>query len=229
MQKLGNAFVKNLSAITGGTLRSILGLFVLLYAMFFFLIPADRSLLDGVLAFLPLPSADKERLVGRFLSVAKATLKGTLVVGLVQAILAGVAFAPWWGSAAQPSGRRWCSFSRSFRESAHRWSGSRLPSTSPPPATEPPRSGSRLWCAVVVGTIDNLLRPRLVGSDARCRSAHPGQHPRRDLALRRRRPHRGPDRRSSLPHRLGDLRRGLPGRPGRRTRSAPAAGSAGPD
>ncbi|MGE0641758.1 MAG: AI-2E family transporter [Thermoanaerobaculia bacterium] len=165
MQKLGNAFVKNLSAITGGTLRSILGLFVLLYAMFFFLI-GGRSLLDGVLAFLPLPAADKERLVGRFLSVAKATLKGTLVVGLVQAILAGVAFAvvgiggsAFWAtlvfvlSVVPGIGAPlvWVPIAIYLASTGHGTAA----------------LGLSVWCAVVVGTIDNLLRPRLVGGDTK--------------------------------------------------------------
>lgn len=165
MQKLGNAFVKNLTAITGGTLRSILGFFVLLYAMFFFLV-GGRGILDGVLAFLPLPAADKERLVDRFLSVAKATLKGTLVVGLVQAVLAGAAFAiVGVGGAAF-----WATLV--FVLSVVPGIGAPLvwvpiaiylASTGQGAAA----LGLSLWCALVVGTIDNVLRPRLVGGDTK--------------------------------------------------------------
>lgn len=165
IEMLGNALVKNLSAITGGTLRSLLALFVLLYAMFFFLI-GGRSVLSKVLAYLPLPQADKDRLVARFLSVAMATLKGTLVVGLVQAALAGLAFwvlgvggAAFWATLV-------------FVLSV-------LPGVGAPLVWVPiaiylaatGRGGAALglaiWCAAVVGTIDNVLRPRLVGNDTK--------------------------------------------------------------
>lgn len=162
-EKVGNVLVRNLSAITGGTFGFLLGFFVLLYAMFFFLI-GGRATLDRVLAYVPLPKDDKERLAGRFLSVARATLKGTLVVGLVQAVLTGVAL--------QLAGIRAAAF----------WSTlvfvlSVLPGVGAPLIWVPAviylaatgRGGAAIalaaWCAAVVGTIDNLLRPRLVGSD----------------------------------------------------------------
>lgn len=163
IEKLGNALVVSLSALTSGTLRSLLALFVLLYAMFFFLL-GGRSVLDQVLVYLPLPQIDKERLVERFLSVARATLKGTLVVGFVQAALAGLAFwvlgvggAAFWAAIV-------------FVLSV-------LPGVGAPLVWGPiaiylaatGRSGAALglaiWCAAVVGTIDNVLRPRLVGND----------------------------------------------------------------
>lgn len=165
IEKLGNALVSSLSAITGGTLRSLLALFVLVYAMFFFLI-GGRSVLDRILAYLPMRRADKERLVDRFLSVARATLKGTLVVGLVQATLAGLAFwalgvsgAPFWATLV-------------FVLSV-------LPGVGAPLVWVPialylvatgrgaAALGLSIWCAAVVGTIDNVLRPRLVGSDTK--------------------------------------------------------------
>ena len=42
---------------------------------------------------VPLPAEDEERMVGRFVSVTRATLKGTLVIGVVQGGLAGLALA----------------------------------------------------------------------------------------------------------------------------------------
>ena len=165
VQKVGNAFVRNLSAITGGTLRSILALFVMLYAMFFFLI-GGRGILDRLLVYMPLPAADKQRLVDRFLSVAKATLKGTLVVGLVQAVLAGAAFAV----AGVGGAAFWATLVFVL---------SIIPGLGAPLVWVPiaiylastghgaAALGLSIWCAVVVGTIDNLLRPRLVGSDTK--------------------------------------------------------------
>lgn len=162
-EKVGNALVRNLSAITGGTFGFLLGFFVLLYAMFFFLIGGGATL-DRVLAYVPLPRADKERLVGRFLSVARATLKGTLVVGLVQATLTGVAL--WMAGIGAAAFWATIVFILSV-----------LPGVGAPLVWIPAviylaatgRVGAAIalaaWCAAVVGTIDNLLRPRLVGGD----------------------------------------------------------------
>lgn len=159
----GNALVRNLSAITGGTFGFLLGFFVLLYAMFFFLI-GGRATLDRVLSYIPLPSADKERLAGRFLSVARATLKGTLVVGLVQAVLTGLAL--WIAGIGAAAFWATIVFVLSV-----------LPGIGAPIVWVPAviylaatgRIGAAIalaaWCAAVVGTIDNLLRPRLVGED----------------------------------------------------------------
>jgi predicted PurR-regulated permease PerM len=66
-----------------GTAEFFLMLFVTLYAMFFFLVDG-RAIVDSVLRFTPLSAEDKDRLLGTFTSVGRATLKGTLTIGVVQ-------------------------------------------------------------------------------------------------------------------------------------------------
>ena len=80
-----------LSATTRATAVFIFHFFVLLYTMFFFLI-GGPGLLQGVLARLPLTEADKQRVVGKFVSVTRATLKGTILIGAAQGLLGGLAF-----------------------------------------------------------------------------------------------------------------------------------------
>ena len=72
--------------------------------MFFFL-TGGPALLGGVLVYLPLTDADKERMVGKFVSVTRATLKGTILIGVTQGFLGGAAFwavgidgAIFWGT-----------------------------------------------------------------------------------------------------------------------------------
>ena len=48
-----------------------------------------------LLFYIPLPAADKERMIGKFVSVARATIKGTLVIGMVQGTLGGLALGQW--------------------------------------------------------------------------------------------------------------------------------------
>ena len=89
--KTGTLVAKGLAAGAKGTATFFLLLFVMLYAMFFFLIHGP-ALLDATLRFLPLTNEDETRLLGTFASVGRATLKGTLIIGIVQGGLAGLGF-----------------------------------------------------------------------------------------------------------------------------------------
>ena len=62
---------------------------MMLYAMFFFL-KDGRRYLDAILRYLPLRDAEQEQMLQRFVSVTRATLKGTLLIGIVQGTLSGV-------------------------------------------------------------------------------------------------------------------------------------------
>jgi predicted PurR-regulated permease PerM len=163
VERAGGFLFRSLSSLTGGTVHVLLNFFILLYAMFFFLKGGTRTL-DDVLAYLPLPEVDKRRLADRFLSVSRATIKGTMVVGLVQAALGGAAF---WAAGIQ---------------GVAFWSVlmfilSVLPGIGTALVWVPAaiylliidRTGAAIalsiWCAAVVGTVDNVLRPALVGKD----------------------------------------------------------------
>ena len=60
-------------------------------------------LLQGVLVYLPLTEADKGRMVGKFVFVTR--VKGTILIGIAQGLLGGLAFwavgidgAIFWGT-----------------------------------------------------------------------------------------------------------------------------------
>jgi predicted PurR-regulated permease PerM len=152
------------AGLIGGAARTGLMLFITLYAMYFFL--KDRGgITDWLFGCLPLSTGDRERLVGTFSSVARATLKGTLLIGIVQGALAGVAFAVagiegalFWGTVMAVL-------------SAIPGIGSALVWV--PAVVYLALSGRYVaaggltaWCALVVGTADNVLRPVLVGRGA---------------------------------------------------------------
>ena len=75
---------------TLGTFKSLLTTLIVLYTMFFFLVDGDR-LLYYLLYYLPLNDEDEKKLLSRFTSVTRATLKGTAVIGFLQGGMAGVA------------------------------------------------------------------------------------------------------------------------------------------
>ena len=65
--------------------------FLMLYLLFFFFRDGHR-LLRAAVSVLPLGDARERRLLRKFAEVAQATIKGTIVVGLVQGTLGGVIF-----------------------------------------------------------------------------------------------------------------------------------------
>ena len=66
--------------------------FVFLYTMYFFQMDGDK-LIRKILYYLPLNSDDESLMLNKFTSVTRATLKGSLVIGVLQGGLAGGAFA----------------------------------------------------------------------------------------------------------------------------------------
>jgi predicted PurR-regulated permease PerM len=161
----GAFLVNSLAGITRGTLSFMLQLFVMLYAMFFFLMDGP-SLLNRILYYSPLTPEDEERLVARFVSVARATLKGSFLIGLLQGFLAGIGFlvtgvpgAAFWGTVmvvasmipAVGAGLIWVPAILYLLVA-----GQALAAL-----------GLLAWCVLVVSTVDNVLRPRLVGRDTR--------------------------------------------------------------
>jgi predicted PurR-regulated permease PerM len=65
---------------------------LMLYFMFFFVRDWER-ILDGIVRALPLGDERERRLFAKFAEVARATMKGTLVVAAVQGTLGGLLFA----------------------------------------------------------------------------------------------------------------------------------------
>src|SRR5690606_41955842 len=78
-------------AIGQDTLRITVFFFLMLYLLFFFLRDGSR-LLDGLVRALPLGDERERHLLERFAEVARAPIKGPLVVGIVQAAIGGAAF-----------------------------------------------------------------------------------------------------------------------------------------
>jgi predicted PurR-regulated permease PerM len=161
----GGFLVAAASRMTAGTAAFLLDAFVMLYAMFFFLRDGE-SILQRVFYYIPLSHDDEERMLERFTSVTRATIKGTLIIGVVQGTLAGLALwaggiagAAFWGTimvilSVIPgigSALVWVPAVIYLYATGHTLAATLVAA----------------WCAAVVGTIDNVLRPMLVGKDAK--------------------------------------------------------------
>lgn len=79
------AFGQNALRLAGLTL-------LMLYLLFFFL-RDGAALLDAIVRAVPIEEGRQQRLLDKFAEVARATIKGTLVIGLVQGTIGGVLFA----------------------------------------------------------------------------------------------------------------------------------------
>jgi predicted PurR-regulated permease PerM len=162
---VGTFLVNSVAAATRGTASFLLSTFVMLYAFFYFLL-SGRALLEKVLYYIPLEPDDENLMVEKFRSVARATLKGSLVIGIVQGVLAGAAFAvagikgaAFWGTVmavlsiipAVGTGLVWVPAVIYLFVIGKTTTAIVL----------------GLWCLVAVGTVDNFLRPMLVGRDTK--------------------------------------------------------------
>lgn len=161
----GRFLADSVVEVTRGTAAFSLQVFVMLYAMFFFLKDGPR-ILDRIFYYIPLPENFEDELVGRIVSVASVVLKGSLVIGIIQGGLAGAAFflvgIPGWAF--------WTTVMIVLSlipavGSALVW----IPAAVYLFSTGPMDTALifTLWCVVVVGLVDNFLRPRLVGQGAR--------------------------------------------------------------
>jgi len=160
---LGKIVVSSLTCTTRGTLALIVDFFMMLYAMFFFLINGRRYL-DSMMHYLPLRESEQNQMLQRFVSVTRATLKGTLLIGVVQGTLGGMILAILAVPGAVLLGLLMIVLSLlPVIGGALVWA---------PVAIVFAIQGAWIkalvlagFCSIVIGTIDNLLRPRLVGHD----------------------------------------------------------------
>ncbi len=162
---LGTFLFDSLAAATTGTATFLFQFFIMFYAMFFFLMNGKHSL-NKILYYMPLSNEDESQMLERFVSVTRATVKGTLVIGAIQGVLAGGAFAV----AGIPSSVFWGTIMAVLSivpalGAALIW----IPGVIYLLVIGNIVEGIALaiWCAAVVSSVDNFLRPRLVGKDTK--------------------------------------------------------------
>jgi predicted PurR-regulated permease PerM len=160
---VGEYLASSLAKLSAGTLSFFFQLFIMLYATFFFL-TAGPALMQKILSYAPLSQSDKDKMLAVGLSVSRATVKGTLIIGIIQGVLGGLGFAVagieaavFWGAVMAVlsvlpgigSTLVWAPAVIYLLLSGQVLAG----------------LGLLAWSVVVVGSIDNVLRPLLVGRD----------------------------------------------------------------
>lgn len=147
------------------TFELVASLFIMLYVAFFLIRDGDgvvRALRDA----LPLSEQEQRALSQKFATTIRATVKGNLLVAALQGALGGVAFwylgitgALLWAVMmaflsllpAVGAALVWFPVAVYYLSTGALWQG----------------LGLTVWGIVVIGLVDNLLRPVLVGKDTR--------------------------------------------------------------
>ncbi|MFJ4195072.1 AI-2E family transporter [Pseudomonas sp. NPDC089534] len=148
-----------------GTFEFVAGFFIMLYLLFFFL-RDGAELARKVRTAVPLEEQHKRRLQLKFNRVVRATVKGNLLVAITQGALGGAIFwfldipsALLWAVLmaflsllpAVGAGIVWAPVALYFLLGGMIWQGVLL----------------GLFGVFVIGLVDNLMRPLLVGKDTR--------------------------------------------------------------
>ncbi len=161
----GQALTARALAIGQNTLMLLVNLGIMLYLLFFFL-RDGRDLAQTIRRAVPMQRQHTDFLLSKFATVVRATVKGTVVVALVQGMLGGVAFAflgihgaVLWGVVmsvlsllpAVGAALVWAPVAIYLIATGSMIEG----------------LGLAAWGAGVMGMVDNLLRPILVGKETK--------------------------------------------------------------
>ena len=162
----GGQFIATQALSIGlNTFEFVSSLFIMLYLAFFFMRDGDGLALMLRQA-IPLAPAHKQELLAKFTTVIRATVKGNLVVAAIQGALGGVAFwflgisgALLWAVLmaflsllpAVGAGLVWVPVALYYLVTGALWQALALTA----------------YGVLVIGLVDNVLRPALVGKDTR--------------------------------------------------------------
>ena len=160
----GSQFIATQAVGIGqNTFEFVVDFFITLY-LAFFLIRDGEHLSRDVRNAIPLSPEHKRELLGKFATVIRATVKGNLLVAAIQGALGGMAFwflgvggALLWAVLmaflsllpAVGAGLVWLPVALYFLVTGAVWQAVALTA----------------WGVLVIGMVDNLLRPMLVGKD----------------------------------------------------------------
>ncbi|MBZ0266011.1 AI-2E family transporter [bacterium] len=143
----------------------VLNLFMMIFTMFYFFQDGPR-MVKRLKFYSPLDDSYEDQLFQRFTSVSRATIKGSLVLGLIQGVMGGLTLWAFgvpsvilWSvvmvvlSVIPMVGGWLVLYPAAIVQllTGHIWQGVAI----------------IIITALVIGNVDNLIRPRLVGRDAK--------------------------------------------------------------
>ncbi|MBH41387.1 MAG: hypothetical protein CL685_01600 [Candidatus Magasanikbacteria bacterium] len=162
-QSISVLVFKQIKSITENSVRFTFMAFIMLYTLFYFLKDGKR-ILHKIMRLSPIGDTYEKTLYSRFTSTARATLKGTLIIGGIQGFLGWILFvitgidgAFVWGVImtilsiipAIGSFLVWLPIGVIMLLAGNIWQGVTI----------------LLVGSILIGNIDNVLRPPLIGKD----------------------------------------------------------------
>ncbi len=163
LQNAAQFAVKHGADISLSLANNLLSFFLMLFIMFYFFIDGKR-IVERLVKWSPLKDEYERILIEKFVSVSKGTLKGILVIGIIQGIIGGLLF--WAVGMSSPvflgvlmvfasiipavgTAAIWGPVGRVLLIEG-RWGAA---------------IAAAAVGAIVIGSVDNLVRPILVGKD----------------------------------------------------------------
>ncbi|MDB5107025.1 MAG: hypothetical protein JWP91_4714 [Fibrobacteres bacterium] len=163
---LQNAFqliLKNSADISLSLANNLLSFFLMLFIMFYFYMDGPR-ILERVIKWSPLKDEYERILIAKFVSVSKGTLKGILFIGIIQGVLGALLF--WAVGMSQPV---FLGVLMVFASIVPALGTAAIWGPAAIVLLFEGRWGAALavvLCgAFVIGSVDNFVRPVLVGKD----------------------------------------------------------------
>ena len=147
-----------------GNISAIVGKFFLMLFCFFFFIRDQKEIVDAILHLVPLSSYQEDKIIFKMKAVAKSALLGTLIIAIAQGAAGGFAFwiaglpGLFWGMVMAfaslipmvGTSLVWIP-AAGFLFISGRWGYALF---------------MIIWCAVVVGGLDSLVRPLFMQGSA---------------------------------------------------------------
>jgi predicted PurR-regulated permease PerM len=165
VSSVSQTLVKGTISVVGGLLGAVLRMFLVLFTMYYFFRDGDK-LAKALPDVLPVSRREAKQVISRTIDIIRASVNGSIVIAVVQGGLGGITFA----ILGLPSALVWGVVMTIM---------ALVPVAGPAIVWGPAAvylGLTHAWAkaivlvvigAGVIGTIDNLLRPRLVGQRAR--------------------------------------------------------------
>ena len=160
LRELLSFMIQNIGGVFAGIAETIAGLFLGLIAFYYFLKDGEKFI-QNLIAVSPLPNAYDEEIFKKLGAAVNSVVKGSIVIALLQGILTSIGFLIFgvpnpalWGSLAAITALLPGLGTALINGPAIAF----LFLTSQIPAG----IGLLAWAMVIVGTTDNILRPKIV-------------------------------------------------------------------
>ena len=166
LQQLGQIVAGQALTLGQNTLRFVASVGIMLYVLFFLFRDGRRVIVPAIRVCMPLSDRYTRELAAKFAAVVRATVKGNIAIAVIQGTIGGVTFhflgidaAILWGALmiflsllpAVGAAIVWLPVAIYFFLVGDVWKGAILVAVG----------------GGVIGLVDNLLRPMLVGKDTR--------------------------------------------------------------